>query len=292
MAVEINILPVWTKILFRVNTWSILPMTSDDAESRHFRINIPKYNASFNMASSSAKVAKQFTSGVQPFRINGVPHQSAWQFVYGNENEKKIVCEHYSTHLVELSTPFWIHCCADSIVSGVPSPRTTCPPLVHKFMCLMVQLKSRRGWGWSGGTTWRGSWWRPWATCCARRTPSWPFLCELLILTCKTSFCASPVEPNLSSDCFWFLKHMNFAYNRSIWVMLEVMVGRSAWKCMRIPNSGSICSRQEALQHRFGFRGCCFYSWRGSSGVQSVASVPCHTAQLTKNAPPQHPNRI
>ena len=60
--------------------WALLTM--QDAMGRHFRLNIRKYNATLNMASSTAKVERNFPDGIQAFRINGVVHHSkAFQLV-------------------------------------------------------------------------------------------------------------------------------------------------------------------------------------------------------------------
>ena len=61
--------------------WSLL--SGADTSSRHFRQHIRQYNCAFNMASSTAKVEKQFPDGVQAFRINGVVYLSESIFSSG-----------------------------------------------------------------------------------------------------------------------------------------------------------------------------------------------------------------
>lgn len=46
-----------------------------DHDAREFRVNIRRYNATFQMASSTAKVERVFPDGVQSFRINGTVFQ-------------------------------------------------------------------------------------------------------------------------------------------------------------------------------------------------------------------------
>ncbi len=55
--------------------WRLL--THENPTTRHFRHRIRIYNPAFNMASSTAKVERAFSDGVQAFRINGVVHQRA-----------------------------------------------------------------------------------------------------------------------------------------------------------------------------------------------------------------------
>ena len=52
--------------------WDLL--TKEDAESRHFRTNIRRYNSVFNMASSSARVDQSIETGVRSFKVNGMVH--------------------------------------------------------------------------------------------------------------------------------------------------------------------------------------------------------------------------
>jgi hypothetical protein len=67
-------------------------LVGNDRDARDFRVNIRRYNATFQMASSTAKVERAFPDGVQSFRINGTVYHQWAHFCFGPLVNLRLFC--------------------------------------------------------------------------------------------------------------------------------------------------------------------------------------------------------